>query len=179
MKLSDLRPAPGSHKREKRVGRGHGSGRGKTAGRGTKGQKARTGHKTVHRAFNGGQTRFSKRLPFLRGIGNTNTAFRKNYAIVNLDALADFEAGTVVTPELLAEQGFLSNSEAGGLVKILGEGQIKHALTIRAHKVSESARSKVEAAGGTIEVIPVRVYEKTKRSKDKAPPDYSQKARQG
>ena len=178
MKLSDLRPAPGSHKREKRLGRGHGSGRGKTAGRGTKGQKARTGHKTVHRAFNGGQTRFSKRLPFLRGVGNSNTAFRKDYAIVNLSTLAELEAGTVVTPELLAEHGFLSNSEAAGLVKILGDGQVKHALTIRAHKISESARSKVEAAGGTIEVIPVKVYEKTKRSKQ-PPPDYSQKARQG
>ncbi|OLD64171.1 MAG: 50S ribosomal protein L15, partial [Chloroflexi bacterium 13_1_20CM_50_12] len=83
MKLSDLQPAPGSHKREKRIGRGHGSGRGKTAGRGTKGQKARTGGK-IHRAFNGGQTRLSKRLPFLRGLGNSNLAFRKDYAIVNL-----------------------------------------------------------------------------------------------
>lgn len=179
MKLSDLRPAPGSHTREKRIGRGHGSGRGKTAGRGTKGQKARTGHSNVHRAFNGGQTRFSKRLPFLRGVGNSNTPFRKNYAIVNLGALANLEAGTQVTPEFLVEQGLLSNSEGKGLVKILGDGKIEHALTIRAHKVSESARTKIEAAGGTIEVIPVRVYEKTKRRKDGAPPpDYSRKGSQ-
>ncbi|MGH2480212.1 MAG: 50S ribosomal protein L15, partial [Ktedonobacteraceae bacterium] len=156
MKLSDLRPAPGSHTHEKRLGRGHGSGRGNTAGRGTKGQKARTGHSNVHRAFNGGQTRLSKRLPFLRGVGNSNTMFRKNYAIVNLGKLAALEAGTQVTPEFLVERGFLSNSEGKGLVKILGEGEIAHALTIRAHKISESARVKIEAAGGTIEVIPVR-----------------------
>src|SRR4051794_15831082 len=105
MKLSDLRPAPGSHQRERRLGRGHGSGRGKTAGRGTKGQKARTGHGSIHRAFNGGQTRLSKRLPFLRGQGNSNMPFRKNYAILNLTALADLDAGTYVTPEFLAEQG--------------------------------------------------------------------------
>src|SRR5215469_14048547 len=110
MKLSDLRPAPGSHKHERRVGRGHGSGRGKTAGRGTKGQKARTGG-TVHRAFNGGQTRLSKRLPFLRGLGNSNIPFRKDYAIVNLSDLSDLEAGSQVTPESLVEQGFLSNAE--------------------------------------------------------------------
>ena len=83
MKLSDLRPAPGSHKAQRRVGRGHGSGRGKTAGRGTKGQKARTGGK-IHRAFSGGQTRLSKRLPFLRGLGNSNYAFRIVYAVVNV-----------------------------------------------------------------------------------------------
>ena len=177
MKLSDLRPAPGSHTHEKRFGRGHGSGRGKTAGRGTKGQKARTGHSNVHRAFNGGQTRLSKRLPFLRGVGNSNLPFRKDYAIVNLGKLASLEAGTYVTPEFLIEQGILSNTEGKGLVKILGEGEIEHALTIRAHKVSDSARTKIEAAGGTIEVIPVRVYEKTKRSKN-APPDYSKKGNQ-
>ncbi|HEU5374181.1 MAG TPA: 50S ribosomal protein L15 [Ktedonobacteraceae bacterium] len=165
MKLSDLRPAPGSHKRERRLGRGHGSGRGKTAGRGTKGQKARTGG-TIHRAFNGGQTRLSKRLPFLRGLGNSNTAFRKDYAIVNLGDLAELEAGSQVTPESLVELGFLSNTEGKGLVKILGEGEIERALKFRAHKFSESARVKIEAAGGTIEVIPVRVYEKTKRRKD-------------
>ena len=92
MKLSDLRPAPGSHKVQKRLGRGHGSGRGKTSGRGTKGQKARTGGK-IHRACAGGQTRLSKRLPFLRGLGNSNTRFRKDYAVVNLYDLERFEAG--------------------------------------------------------------------------------------
>jgi large subunit ribosomal protein L15 len=165
MKLSDLRPAPGSHKHEKRLGRGHGSGRGKTSGRGTKGQKARTGGQ-IHRAFNGGQTRLSKRLPFLRGLGNSNTAFRDNYAIINLGDLSHLEANTHVTPESLVEQGFLSNAEGKGLVKILGEGEIEHALNVRAHKFSASARAKIEAAGGSVEIIPVRVYEKTKRRKD-------------
>lgn len=165
MKLSELHPAPGSHKREKRVGRGHGSGRGKTSGRGTKGQKARTGG-TIHRAFNGGQTRLSKRLPFLRGLGNSNIPFRDVYAVVNLDDLAALETDAQVTPEALVEHGFLSNAEGKGLVKILGEGEIKHALKVKAHKFSASARAKIEAAGGTIEVIPVKVYEKTKRRKD-------------
>ncbi|MGH2506647.1 MAG: 50S ribosomal protein L15 [Ktedonobacteraceae bacterium] len=179
MKLSDLRPAPGSHTKEKRLGRGHGSGRGKTAGRGTKGQTARTGG-TIHRAFNGGQTRLSKRLPFLRGIGNSNTVFRDNYAIVNLSVLAKLEAGTRVTPEFLIERGILSNTEGKGLVKILGNGEIEHALTIRAHKVTGSARTKIEAAGGAIEIIPVKVYEKTKHRKDGVPaPTYGQQTTQG
>lgn len=165
MKLSDLRPAPGSHKREKRVGRGHGSGRGKTSGRGTKGQKARTGG-TIHRAFNGGQTRLSKRLPFLRGLGNSNIPFRDVYAIVNLNELSELEAGSRVSPEFLVEAGYLTNAQGKGLLKILGDGEINQALTVRAHKFSASARAKIEAAGGTVEVIPVKVYEKTKRRKD-------------
>jgi large subunit ribosomal protein L15 len=165
MKLSDLHPAPGSHKREKRLGRGHGSGRGKTAGRGTKGQKARTGG-TIHRAFNGGQTRLSKRLPFLRGLGNSNIPFRDEYSIVNLSELSELEAGTQVSPESLVEVGFLTKAQGKGLLKILGNGELEHALTIKAHKFSASARAKIEAAGGTVEVIPVKVYEKTKRRKD-------------
>ncbi|GER85562.1 MAG: 50S ribosomal protein L15 [Thermogemmatispora sp.] len=166
MKLSDLRPAPGSHKRSRRVGRGHGSGRGKTAGRGTKGQKARTGGK-VSQAFGGGQTPLSQRLPFLRGIGNSNAPFRKEYAIVNVESLERFfEPGAQVTPETLAEKHLLSSTESRGLVKILGDGELHRPLTVRAHKFSESARAKIEAAGGSIEVIPVRVYEKTKRRKD-------------
>ena len=179
MKLSDLRPAPGSHKAEKRIGRGHGSGRGKTAGRGTKGQKARTGG-TVHRAFNGGQTRLSKRLPFLRGIGNSNYAFRKNFAVVNIAKLARYEAGTAVTPEVLAASGLMTANESEGLVKILGDGELDRALTVRAHKFTESARAKIEAAGGSVEVIPTKVYEKTKRRRDefgkKVPPPPYQKA---
>jgi large subunit ribosomal protein L15 len=167
MKLSDLRPAPGSHKAKRRVGRGHGSGRGKTAGRGTKGQKARTGS-SIHRAFSGGQTRLSKRLPFLRGIGNSNYAFRKNYTIVNLDDLNGFEAGSRVTAAELAAAGLMSKTKSEGLVKILGDGELEHALTVRAHKFSASARAKIEAAGGTVEVIPTKVYEKTKRRKDQA-----------
>ncbi len=145
MKLSDLRPAPGSHKVERRVGRGHGSGRGKTAGRGTKGQKARTGGQ-IHRAFNGGQTRLSKRF--------------------NVGDLELFDAGTQVAPEQLVERHLMSAAEARGLVKVLGDGEVDRALTVRAHKFSASARAKIEAAGGTVEIIPTKVYEKTKRRKD-------------
>ena len=170
MKLSDLRPAPGSHQRERRVGRGHGSGRGKTAGRGTKGQKARTGGK-IHRAFNGGQTRLSKRLPFMRGLGNSNTAFRDEYTIVNVEKLDVFEAGSQVRPADLVNGGLMTAAEGRGLVKVLGDGEIDRALTVHAHKFSQSAKAKIEAAGGTIEIIPVKVYEKTKRRKeDKAQP---------
>lgn len=170
MKLSDLRPAPGSHKPERRIGRGHGSGRGKTAGRGTKGQKARTGGK-IHRAFNGGQTRLSKRLAFRRGIGNSNTPFRKEYTIINVADLETFEIGAHVTPEELVKRGEISAAKGRGLIKILGEGELGHALTVHAHKFSDSARQKIEAAGGTVELIPTKIYEKTKRRKDQpAPP---------
>ncbi len=164
MKLSDLRPTPGAHKHEKRVGRGHGSGRGKTAGRGTKGQKARTGGK-VHRAFNGGQTRLSKRLAFRRGLGNSNTAFRDNYAVVNIDDLVMFDANAEIKPENLVAVGLMTPASGRGLVKVLGDGELDRALTIHAHKVSASAREKIEAAGGKITIIPVRTYEQTKRKK--------------
>ncbi len=172
MKLSDLRPAPGSRVDEKRLGRGHGSGRGKTAGRGTKGQKARTGGK-VHRAFNGGQTRLSKRLGFKRGLGNSNTAFRDNYAIVNIDELASIDTTlTEIKPEDFVTAGLMTPAKGRGLVKILGDGELDRALTVHAHKVSTSARAKIEAAGGRIEIIPVKTYEQTKRKKvDKNAPD--------
>ena len=165
MKLSDLRPAPGSHKEKRRVGRGHGSGRGKTAGRGTKGQKARSGGQ-IHRAFSGGQTRLSKRLPFVRGLGNSNALFRKDYAIINVADLQLFDAGTEVTPEQLVEQSLMSAAEGRGLVKVLGNGEIDRALAVRAHKFSASARAKIVEAGGSVEIIPIKVYEKTKRRKD-------------
>jgi large subunit ribosomal protein L15 len=179
VKLSDLRPAPGSHKHERRVGRGHGSGRGKTAGRGTKGQKARSGGH-IHRAFNGGQTRLSKRLPFVRGLGNSNTPFRKEYTIINLTDLEPFTAGSHVAPEHLVAQNLLTPAEGRGLVKVLGNGEVEHALTVHAHKFSASARAKIEAAGGSVEIIPTKVYEKTKRRKDeqvKAPANQGQGTR--
>ena len=178
MKLSDLRPAPGSHKAERRVGRGHGSGRGKTAGRGTKGQKARTGGK-IHRAFNGGQTRLSKRLPFVRGLCNSNAAFRDEYTIINVDDLELFEAGSQVKPENLVAQGLMTRAEGRGLIKVLGDGEIGRALTVHAHKFSASARAKIEAAGGAVEIIPRKVYEQTKRRKEdktKTPPRQDAKA---
>ena len=165
MNLSNLRPAPGSHKAERRVGRGHGSGRGKTAGRGTKGQKARTGGH-IHRAFSGGQTRLSKRLAFVRGVGNSNAPFRKEYTIVNLADLELFEAGTQVTPEEMVKKDLMTPAEGRGLVKVLGNGEVDRALTVRAHKFSAGARAKIEAAGGSVEIIPTKVYEKTKRRKD-------------
>jgi large subunit ribosomal protein L15 len=166
VKLSDLQPAPGSHKSERRVGRGHGSGRGKTAGRGTKGQKARTGGK-VHRAFNGGQTRLSKRLPFLRGLGNSNKPFRDEYTIINLADLELFEVGSQVRPENLVKQKLMTPAEGRGLVKVLSEGELDHALTVHAHKFSAKARAKIEAAGGSVQILPPirKVYEKTKRKK--------------
>jgi large subunit ribosomal protein L15 len=165
MNLSDLQPTPGSHKTKRRVGRGHGSGRGKTAGRGTKGQKARTGGH-IHRAFDGGQTRLSKRLPFIRGLGNSNAPFRKEYAIIKIADLDLFEAGTRVTPEELVAQRLLTAAQSHGLLKVLGDGELDRALTVQAHKFSASARAKIEAAGGSVEIIPVKVYAKTKRRKD-------------
>jgi len=109
----------------------------------------------------------------VRGLGNSNTAFRKDYAIVNVNDLELFEAGTLVTPDALVTAGLMTKSEGNGLVKILGDGEVNRELTVRAHKVSASAREKIEAAGGTVEIIPTKVYEKTKRRKDegkKAPP---------
>ena len=170
MKLSDLRPAPGSNKTEKRLGRGHGSGRGKTAGRGTKGQKARTGGKVI-RSFNGGQTRLSKRLPFVRGLGNGHPALRDVYTIINVVDLGVFEPNTQVNPETLVASGLLTPAEGRGLIKILGNGELDHALTVRAHKFSESARAKIEASGGTIEIIPVKVYENKRREQQEQAQD--------
>jgi large subunit ribosomal protein L15 len=105
----------------------------------------------------------------MRGLGNSNTAFRDNYAIVNIAELEAFEANSQVTPETLAEQKLITATESRGLLKILGNGEVDRVLTIRAHKVSAGARAKIEAAGGTVELIPVKVYEKTKRRKDEKP----------
>jgi len=146
MKLHELQPAPGSRKERNRVGRGIGSGNGKTSGRGQKGQKARSGG-GVRIGFEGGQTPLFRRLP-KRGFTNIN---RKEYAIVNLDALNRFENGTEVTPELLLETGVVSKLKAG--VKILGNGQIEKKLTVKAHKFSSAAKEAIEAAGGKTEVV--------------------------
>ena len=146
MKLHELKPAPGSNKAPKRVGRGIGSGHGKTAGRGHKGQNARSGG-GVGLGFEGGQMPLYRRLP-KRGFNNPN---RKEYAIVNLETLNRFEEGTVVTPELLKERGVVKNLKDG--LKILGRGELNVKLTVKAHKFSQSALSKIEAAGGQTEVI--------------------------
>jgi len=152
MHLGDLRPAQGAKKRRKRVGRGMGSGHGKTSTRGMKGQKARY---SVRPGFEGGQTPLYRRLRKRRGVGKSARnlgIFRRNYAEVNVGRLDDrFDAGTVVTPELLQQQGIVRGSIDG--LRVLGQGQLAKALTIRAHHFSASARAKIESAGGTAEVI--------------------------
>lgn len=146
MKLHELQPAPGSRKERNRVGRGIGSGNGKTSGKGHKGQNARSGG-GVRIGFEGGQTPLFRRLP-KRGFTNIH---RKEYAIVNLEALNRFEDGTEVTPELLLETGVVSKLRAG--IKVLGNGELTKKLTVKAHKFSASAKEAIEAAGGTTEVI--------------------------
>ncbi|MBE9565620.1 MAG: 50S ribosomal protein L15 [Proteobacteria bacterium] len=152
MHLGDLRPAQGAKKRRKRVGRGMGSGHGKTSTRGMKGQKARY---SVRPGFEGGQTPLYRRLRKRRGVGKSARnlgIFRRNYAEVNVGRLDNrFDAGTVVTPELLQQQGIVRGTIDG--LRVLGQGQLVKALTIRAHHFSASARAKIEAAGGTAEVI--------------------------
>ena len=146
MKLHELKPAEGSRQERKRKGRGIGSGNGKTAGKGHKGQNARSGG-GVRPGFEGGQTPLFQRLP-KRGFTNIN---RKEFAIVNLEALNRFEEGTEVTPELLIETGVVSNEKSG--IKILAKGNIEKKLTVKAHKFSSSAKEAIEAAGGSAEVI--------------------------
>lgn len=147
MALNNLRPPKGATHPRKRVGRGPGSGHGKTASRGTKGAQSRSGFR-YKRGFEGGQTPLHRRVP-KRGFHNI---FRIEYAIVNLDTLAQvFEAGSAVTPELLRERGLVRRANAR--IKVLGRGEIAKNLTIRAHKFSGSAREKIAAAGGKAEVI--------------------------
>jgi large subunit ribosomal protein L15 len=146
MKLHELKPAEGSRKERKRLGRGIGSGQGKTAGKGHKGQNARSGG-GVRLGFEGGQTPLFRRLP-KRGFTNIS---RKEYAVVNLTVLNRFEEGTEVTPELLIETGVVKNEKAG--IKVLANGTIEKKLTVKAHKFSSAAKEAIEAAGGTTEVI--------------------------
>ena len=146
MELSNLRPAEGStHGDRFRRGRGHGSGNGKTAGKGHKGQLARSGHKKA--GFEGGQMPLYRRLP-KRGFTNRNT---KEIIAVNVSALGRFDEGTEITPELLYEYGVVS--KLGDGVKILGNGEITKKLNVKVSAYSESAKAKIEAAGGTAEVI--------------------------
>ncbi|MBI4264325.1 MAG: 50S ribosomal protein L15 [Acidobacteria bacterium] len=147
MDLSNLKPAPGSKHPKKRVGRGHGSGQGAQAGRGHKGAQSRSGFK-FKRGFEGGQMPLHRRVP-KRGFHNE---FRTEYAVVNLDTLAErFEAGTVVTPELLRERGVVRGSRQP--IKVLARGDIAVKLTVRAHKFSGKAAEKIAAAGGAAEVL--------------------------
>jgi large subunit ribosomal protein L15 len=150
MKLHDLKPAPGSHTPARRVGRGHGSGKGKTAGRGTKGQKSRAGA-SIPAWFEGGQTPLHVRTPKLHGFRNRG---RVEYAPVNLSALAEAEAGTLITPDVLIHDGIVRRSKSKALpVKILGVGDAPKGVTIHAHAFSRSALDKLAAAGSTAQRI--------------------------
>ena len=149
MRLEDLRPAKGSTKKRKRLGRGPASGTGKTSGKGHKGLNARSGGGS-RPGFEGGQMPLYRRLPkrgFLPHGGKTE------YAVVNVkDLAARFAAGSVVDPDGLVEAGLIKREERGA-VKVLGDGEVGHALTVKVHRVSESAKQKLEAAGGRIEVL--------------------------
>lgn len=146
MKLHELQTSPGSRRSRKRVGRGTSSGYGKTAGRGQKGQLARSGGKT-RLGFEGGQMPLFRRMP-KRGFNNIN---RREYAIINLDDLNQFRAGSEVNARALLEAGVIKKELSG--IKLLANGELKKKLTVKVNKVSKAAKEAVEAAGGTIEVI--------------------------
>ncbi|MCK8816190.1 50S ribosomal protein L15 [Natroniella sulfidigena] len=147
MKLHELKPAEGSKSKKKRVGRGIGSGKGKTSGRGHKGQNARSGG-GVRVTFEGGQTPLFKRLP---KHGFSNAKFKKEFAIVNVEALNKFDDGSEVTIDKLQEAGLIDKVKDG--VKILGDGELEKSLTVKANKFSKSAVEKIEAAEGKVEVV--------------------------
>ena len=146
VKLHELKPMEGARHTRTRLGRGTGSGKGKTAGRGTKGQNSRSGG-GVRPGFEGGQNPLARRLP-KRGFNNPT---RKEYAVINLDILNNFEEGSVITPELLKEKGYVKQVKDG--VKVLGNGEITAKLTVKANKFSGTAVKKIAAAGGETEVI--------------------------
>ena len=146
MKLHELSPAPGSVRDVKRIGRGHGSGNGKTAGKGHKGQKARAG-RGIRAGFEGGQMPLHRRIP-KRGFNNI---FATPYVAINVAALNRFEDGAVVNTEALLNAGIIKKAPYG--VKILGNGKIEKKLTVQVAAFSESAKAKIEAAGGKAEVI--------------------------
>ena len=146
MKLNELSPPKGSRKDPKRLGRGVGSGTGKTAGRGTKGLNSRSGG-GVRPGYEGGQMPLHRRLP-KRGFANI---FRKNIAVINIRDLKRFDKGSVVDEAALIQAGLVSGKRDG--IKLLGQGEIDYALDIKIHKISKSAREKIEAAGGKVEVL--------------------------
>jgi len=146
MRLEELKPAAGATKKSKRVGRGVGSGSGKTAGKGHKGQKARSGG-VKGAGFEGGQMPLQRRIP-KRGFTNI---FRKEYSVVNLQDLETMTGADPITPEILMQKGLIKDMKIG--VKVLGTGELKTKLTVRAHKFSKSAVEKIQAAGGKAEVI--------------------------
>lgn len=147
MKLHELSSPYGATKNRKRVGRGTGSGHGTFSGRGSKGEKARTAPH-IHPYFEGGQLPLSRRLPHKRGFVNL---FRIEYQVVNVSALADLGVSGDITPDVLAKAGLISSPDAP--VKILGDGELSAALTVRAHRLSKSAKEKITAAGGSFEEL--------------------------
>jgi large subunit ribosomal protein L15 len=146
MKLNELSPEKGSRKPRKRVGRGVGSGLGKTAGRGSKGLNSRSGG-GVRPGYEGGQMPIHRRLP-KRGFTNI---FKKQYAVINIKDLAKFESGSIVDEQALVARGLIKGKRDG--IKLLGGGEIQYPLTIAVNNASKAARSKIEAAGGTIKVL--------------------------
>ncbi len=148
MRQHELRPPPGSRKSSKRVGRGDGSGHGTYSGRGLKGQKSRSGGPKMRPGFEGGQLPLIKRLPQKRGFTNI---FRKEYSIVNVGQLSIFAPDTEVTPERLLSAGLVTSLRKP--VKILGEGNLRHPLIIKATRFSATARRKIAALGGKVEEV--------------------------
>jgi large subunit ribosomal protein L15 len=149
MKLNELKPNMGAKKEPKRKGHGISAGQGKTAGRGTKGQNSRAGE-TGHLYRQGGNLPFFRRLPFIRGEGFTPPN-QVEYNEINLDRIAKFPAKSVITPEELAREGMLHRP--GNPVVVLGKGEIKNPVILKVHRISKSAKAKIEAAGGTVELI--------------------------
>jgi large subunit ribosomal protein L15 len=143
--IDDLKPAPGSTRGRKRLGRGRASGRGKTSGRGMKGQKAR-GQTRI--GFEGGQMPLQRRVPKLRGFKPRNKKF---YTLINVELLNNFSDGEMVTPQTLHEKGLIKKLDEQ--IKVLGRGELNKGLTVKAHAFSDSARQKIEGAGGTVEVV--------------------------
>ena len=159
MKLHDLRPNQGATHKRKRVGRGSGSGRGKTSGRGTKGQNSRSGG-GVPATFEGGQLRLMKRLPKMRGFNNR---FKVYYVPVNLDRLNEgFEGGSEVSSASLYANGLLG--KLSDPIVLLGEGTVDKALHVKVHRASKSATAKIEAAGGSVEILPFAINKNLPRS---------------
>ncbi len=157
MNLNDVNAKVPTKPDRKRVGRGPGSGSGTTAGRGNKGAKSRSGYK-AKAGFEGGQMSFVRRIP-KRGF--TNKPFRRDWAFVNLKDLNAFEDGTTVTPELLLERGIIPKIRSG--LKVLGVGKLERKLTIQAHRASDAAKKAIEAAGGSLELMPAPGDEAAKR----------------
>lgn len=162
MKLHELQPAPGSHRRKKRVGRGHGSGKGKTSGKGMMGQKSRSG-RGAYRTFEGGQNRLVKRMPFKRGFTNI---WGVEYQVLNVEFFNTWPDGVEVTPEKLLETRVIRRKNMP--VKILGNGTLEKPVVIQAHKFSSSAREKIEAAGGSVVELPW-IVERHSRSRGPNP----------